>query len=67
MLGMNYLKIGQLSGLMTVFEVGLVVVQWSLPQEIILVSGTPLLFCLCQGLNFLEEIPVLSLTHLLLD
>lgn len=44
MLGMNNLKIGCLSGLMTVFEEGLVVVQWNLLQEIILVYGTPLFF-----------------------
>jgi len=61
------LKIGRLSGLMTVFEVVLAVVPWSLLEEIILVSGTPLLFWLCQGLNFPEMIPVFSLTHLLFD
>lgn len=44
MLGMNNLKIGCLSGLMTIFEKGLVVVQWNLLQEIILVYGTPLFF-----------------------
>lgn len=41
MLGMSNLKIGRLSGLMTVFEVVLAVVQWSLLEEIISVSGTP--------------------------